>query len=205
MKPNVVLGILLAAALVAGGVVYLKRHSDAPAPPPAAVAAPAPQASTASLPPPLPLPSAMSAPAPTVTPDEEIDHLQEWSRSDDPQDLTKILADLTNTNKDVREGAIEAAKQFGSTNAIPALKAAAFNSSDPDEQVEMIQAAQFLTLPPLDVTPPTPEQIAAVQARIAQNQAAHQARTQAAQQQQGQTQGQGQNADQAPAPQSPQQ
>ena len=127
-----------------------------------------PPDSTVAMPAPLPLPTATaSAPAP-VTPEEEIDRLQDWSRNNDPQSLSNILADLTSTDKDVREAAIEAAKQFGSTNAIPALKAAAMNSSDTDEQVEMLQAAQFLALPPMDITPPTPEQLADGQKRVAQ-------------------------------------
>lgn len=200
MKPNVIFGVVLLAVVALGGVVFLKRHAPAPAPAPVAAAAPAPQASTAAMPAPLPLPTATaSTPAPApVTPEEEIDRLQDWSRNDDPQSLSNILADLTSPDKDVREAAIEAAKQFGSTNAIPALKAAAMNSSDTDEQVEMLQAAQFLALPPMDVTPPTPEQLAEGQKRVAEMRAkeAQMRATLQSQMQAQSQQGQGQSAPQ---------
>jgi hypothetical protein len=212
MRPKFVLGILLLAVGVAIGAVLLK-HLLAPAPliTVASVSAPA---QTPSAPAPLPPPAPFSAPPPApLTADQqeatnqaEIDLLQEWSRNDDPQSLSNILADLSSPQKDVREAAIEAAKQFGSTNAIPALKAAALNATDTDEQIEMLQAANFLTLPSISSIQLTPDQIAAGQQRAAKMQAERQARMQAAQQQQAQPQGQAQGANQPPAPQqSPQQ
>jgi len=107
----------------------------------------------------------------------------DWSRNNDPQSLSNILADLSSPQKDVREAAIEAAKQFGSTNAIPALKAAAMSATDTDEQIEMLQAANFLSLPSISSIQLTPDQIAAGQQRVAKMQAQRQARMQAAQQQ----------------------
>ena len=182
MRPKVVLGIVL-LALLASAALLLLKHSDGNKPSvPVAVApaAPAPSPEAAN-PPPLPLP-APTPPAPHVWTDDErqaeIDHLQEWSRNDDPQSLSNILADLTHSDKEVREAAIEAAKQFGSTNAIPALKAAALNSTDTDEQIELLQAANFLSLPSLTFTPPTPEQVQAAQQLRAQRQAQRQAQTQ---------------------------
>ena len=54
--------------------------------------------------------------------DAEIDRLQQWSMNDDPASLSNILADLTSPEKEIRDAAIEATKEFGSTNAIPALE-----------------------------------------------------------------------------------
>jgi HEAT repeat protein len=67
--------------------------------------------------------------------------------NDDPESLSNILADLTNPEKEVREAAIEAAEQFGSTNAIPILKNLAANDGDPEEKAALLEAANFLSLP----------------------------------------------------------
>ncbi len=162
MRPKFVLGLMLFAFVVIGAAVLLKRPAEKATPAPAAAApAPAPNVTTSEVPPPASV--AAPPPAPVLTPEQqqaaaqaEIDRLQDWSRNSDPQSLSNILVDLTNSEKDVREAAIEATKQFGSTNAIPALKATAINSTDTDEQIEMLQAAKFLTLPPLNFNaPPT--------------------------------------------------
>jgi HEAT repeat protein len=78
--------------------------------------------------------------------------------NDDPASLSNILADLTNPEKEIRDAAIEAAKQFGSTNAIPTLKAVAANTTDTEEQIALLEAANFLSLPPVDFSQPTPPQ-----------------------------------------------
>ena len=189
MRPKVVFGILLLAVGVAVGAVLLK-HLAAPPPAPVVASAPAP-AQTPVEPAPLPPPAPFSAPPPPpltaeqqeATNQAEIDQLMDWSRNNDPQSLSNILADLSSPQKDVREAAIEAAKQFGSTNAIPALKAAAMSATDTDEQIEMLQAANFLSLPSISSIQLTPDQIAAGQQRVAKMQAQRQARMQAAQQQ----------------------
>jgi HEAT repeat protein len=67
--------------------------------------------------------------------------------NDDPESLSNILADLTNSEKEVRKAAIEAAEQFGSTNAIPVLKNLAANDEDPEEKAALLEAANFLSLP----------------------------------------------------------
>jgi hypothetical protein len=109
----------------------------------------------AAVPPPPPAPVAV-APVSTnaLTPeqhqatiDAETDRLQQWSMNDDPASLSNILADLTSSEKEIRDAAIEAAKQFGSTNAIPTLKALAANTTDTEEQIALLDAADFLALP----------------------------------------------------------
>jgi hypothetical protein len=44
----------------------------------------------------------------------EIDRLRDWSMNDDAESLNHIVADLTSPEKEIREAAIEATKQFGS-------------------------------------------------------------------------------------------
>jgi colicin import membrane protein len=209
MRPKFVLALLVSALLVIGLAVFLKPHRENAAPPPveAAPAQPASPAVAANVvPPPLPLPAPV-APAPRVLTEEErqaasqaeIDRLQEWERNDDPQSLSNILADLTNSEKQVREAAIEATKQFGSTNAIPALKAAALSSPDAQEQIDLLEAANFLTLTPASdpslQAPKTPEE--------AQSAAEQRARDLAHQQARAQAQAQAQQPNAPPAPSQP--
>jgi hypothetical protein len=163
MRSKFVFVLLLLALLVLGAALYLKQHPGNTAPPPILeIAAPAPVVSNAvavAVPPPAPAPAVTNV----LTPEQreaainaETDRLQQWSMSDDPASLSSILADLTNPEKEIRDAAIEAAKQFGSTNAIPVLKAVAANTTDTEEQIALLEAANFLSLPPVDFSQPTP-------------------------------------------------
>jgi hypothetical protein len=196
MRPKFVFALLLLAFLVLGGVFLLKQHLGKKATPPPVTESVTPAPPPASnvvvsiAPPPAPVP-VPAAPVSTnaLTPeqreaaiDAETDRLQEWSMSNDPASLSNILADLTSPEKEVRDAAIEAAKQFGSTNAIPTLKATADNTSDLQEKIALLEAADFLSLPPLDfsqpATPKTPERIQADAQRQAAREARRHAQTQ---------------------------
>lgn len=161
MRLKFILALLLLAGLALGTTFWLKQHLGTTAPPlPQSETTPPPltDSNAAIAVPSLP-PEPVVAPAPAtnvLTPeqrqeaiDAEVDRLQEWSMNDDPASLSNILADLTNTNQEVRDAAIEAAKQFGSTNAIPALKAAANASDNTREKIALLEAADFLSLPRL--------------------------------------------------------
>lgn len=181
MRPRFVLALLLVTALVLGIAFLLRQPSEkAAAPPPITeTKTPAPVVSVAP-PPSASLPAAPVA-APVVTEkqrqaaiDAETDRLQEWSMNDDPESLANILADLTNPEKEIRDAAIEAVKQFGSADAIPTLKQLAANTTDPEEQGALLQAAEFLSLPSISdksiQIPKTPEQIQAAQQQQQQDQ-----------------------------------
>jgi hypothetical protein len=188
MRPKIVFALLLLALLVLGAVFLLKQHwGNAATPPPVNESVtPAPVASVAPPPAPVPAaPAATNAPTPEqreAAIDAETDRLQEWSMSDDPASLSNILADLTNPEKEIRDAAIEATKQFGSSNAIPALKAAAANTTDTEEQIALLEAANFLSLPGMTfggpATPQTPEQIQAAAQRRAESKGRRQAQMQ---------------------------
>ena len=204
MRPKVVLTLLFCALLVIGAALILKPHAaKTAAPAPVETAAP-PVPETASAVPAVPAPMPIAPGALTVEErqnaiEAEVEHLQDLSRNDDPQSLSNILADLTSPEKEVRQAAIEATKQFGSTNAIPVLKAAAMNSTDTEDQMAMLDAANFLSLTPINdpgvQQPLTPEQLQADAQRNAQHEAQHQA------QMQGQSsQNQGLNQNPPPAP-----
>jgi hypothetical protein len=189
VRPKFVFTILLLALLVLGGAFLLKQHwGNAATPPPVNESmTPAPVVSVA--PPPAPVPAAPVSTTNAPTPeqrqaaiDAETDRLQQWSMDNDPASLSNILADLTNSEKEIRDAAIEATKQFGSTNAIPTLKAVAANTTDPDEQIALLEAANFLSLPSVNfdgsTTPKTPEQIQADAQRRAESKARRQAQMQ---------------------------
>jgi hypothetical protein len=114
--------------------------------------------------------------------DAEVDRLQQLAAKDDSESLSGILADLNHPDKQVRQAAIDAAKEFGSTDATPALKAAADAADDLQEKIAFLEAADFLSLPKLSFGDPapsrTPEQIQADQERRAQRDARRQARMQ---------------------------
>ena len=191
MRPKFVFALLLLALLTLGAAFLLKQrlgNTSTPAPATLESATPTPVASVAPPPAPAPVPAAPT-PTNTLTPeqhqaaiDAETDRLQQWCMNDDPASLSNILADLTNSEKEIRDAAIEAAKQFGSTNAIPALKAVAANTADTEEQIALLEAANFLSLPSINfggpATPKTPEQIQADAQRRAEREASRQAQMQ---------------------------
>src|ERR1044071_9782302 len=118
MRLKIIFAILVAGMLGIGVIVYLKRLNVQPAVP---IASTSPTNFVEKI----SAPVAPKISAPAMTPeqreaaiDAEIARLQDWQASNDPQSLSNILGDLTSPEKEVRENAIEAAKQFGSTNAI---------------------------------------------------------------------------------------
>jgi hypothetical protein len=152
-----------------------------------------------------PTPVLVAPAAVTLTPeqrqaatDAEIQRLFQAGMSDNPDDLAVILADLSSPEQDIREAAIQAAKQFGSTNAIPALQAAAENTTDPKEKIELTEAADFIALPSFglntNAAPKTPEEIQTFQPQIVPSQADRLAKLPK------HLRGPGQNSEASPAP-----
>ena len=184
MRPKFVFALLLLALLVLGAAFLLKQHSgNSAAPPPVNESVtPAPVSSVA--PPPAPIPAApaiTNAPTPEqreAAIDAETDRLLDWSMNDDPASLSNILADLTHPEKEIRDAAIEATKQFGSTNAIPTLKEVAANTTDTGEQIDLLEAANFLTLPSLPLSTQPAQTMEQMKAAAQQARQAHQNRLQ---------------------------
>ncbi|MGA2787839.1 MAG: HEAT repeat domain-containing protein [Verrucomicrobiota bacterium] len=188
MRPKVV-AIILLAGLAAVTGIYLIKHQGAPPPAAAPIAITEAKSTTPHMAPPIAnVPPSAPAPAPvaaapvvtnTLTPeqrqaaiDAETDRLQQWSMNDDPQSLSNILADLSSPEKEIRDAAIDAAEQFGNTNAIPVLKKLAANDGDPEEKAALLEAAHFLSLPSIfdadqSITPA--EREARRQARMQKN------------------------------------
>jgi hypothetical protein len=188
MRPKIVILILLAGLAGVIGILLIKQPQGEPPPAAAPIAitkakpaAPQTAPTITNIP--------ITAPAPvatnTLTPeqrqtaiDAETARLQQWSMNDDPASLSNILADLTNPEKEIRDAAIEATKQFGSTNAIPTLKEVAANTTDTGEQIDLLEAANFLSLPSLVVTPQPAQTMEQMKAAAQQARQAHQNRLQ---------------------------
>jgi len=192
MRPKFVFALGCSILLIFGAALFLRQYlgsASAPATGAETVTpAPAPisNSGTNGAQKPEHIVNAPPAPIP-LTPeqrqaaiDAEKDRLFQWSVNDDPASLASILADLTNPEKKIREAAIQAAKQFGSSNAIPVLKDLAANTSDTKEQIALLEAAEFLALPTVADSsvqvPKTPEQIQASEQQKAQKQAQIQSR-----------------------------
>jgi len=76
----------------------------------------------------------------------------ELSMNDDSSSLETILGELTNRDPQIRKGALDAAIQFGSRDAIPKMLDAASQTDDPREKAEIVDAIEFLKIPSLTET-----------------------------------------------------
>lgn len=162
MRPKFVFSLILLAFLVVVSAFFLRKlflpnSPDKPKPEIVTTLAVTPTVVPVQV---IPAPIIVPAAAKALNPEEqqaaidaEKDQLYTWSMSDDSQSLSNILNALTSPEKEVRLAAIEAARQFGSTNAIPALKAAAASSDDIQEQIAMLEAADFISLPEMTFSP----------------------------------------------------
>lgn len=92
---------------------------------------------------------------PATSPSRTVAELQLLAMNHDADSLKTILAELTNPNAEIRAAAREAAVQFGDRSAAPVLRAAAATTEDLDEKKALLDAADFLELPPLEVRPST--------------------------------------------------
>ena len=81
--------------------------------------------------------------------DARSEELMDLAMNDDPASLDTILSELTNRDPEIRKAAVEAAKQFGSRDAIPKLTQAEAQTDDLKEKVALTKAIDFLKLPSL--------------------------------------------------------
>jgi hypothetical protein len=79
--------------------------------------------------------------------EKRIDELMELAMTDDRSSLDTILSELTNRDPQIRKGALEAAIQFGSRDAIPNLMDLVSQVDDPKEKADIVEAIEFLKLP----------------------------------------------------------
>src|SRR5581483_1908098 len=146
MRPKFVVAVLLIAGFSIGVALFLKRQTPVKPTPATAVpvveATPAPAAVPAPV---VPARKIMTPEERAAVIDTEKERSLDLSMKDDPQSYSNILGDLISPEKEVRMAAIEAIKNFGNTNAIPILKGMVPNTTDNDEAIALLQAADFLS------------------------------------------------------------
>lgn len=165
MRPKIVIIVLLAGAIGLAAILFLKPANKVTPPPPVVVDQPAVVApKTNPIVAQVQAPPTNAAPAtprvkhiPFTTPEvtgedapqiqATINRLDDLSMNDDDASLQAILKELTNTNPIIRHEAIEATIQFGGHTAVPVLKDLASRTWDPNEKQELLDAAEFLSLP----------------------------------------------------------
>jgi len=76
---------------------------------------------------------------------DRVAELMDLAMSDDASSLDTILSELNNSDPRLREAAVEAAVQFKSSKAVPALRDAAERAVDPEEKVRILKAIEFLS------------------------------------------------------------
>lgn len=86
-------------------------------------------------------------PSPVLT----VDELEALAMKHDADSLLVILAELTNPDPEIRAAARKATVQFGDRAAAPELRAVAARTEDVDEKRALLEAADFLELPPLEI------------------------------------------------------
>jgi hypothetical protein len=81
--------------------------------------------------------------------DERITELMGLAMNDDSDSLNSIWAELSNPDKQIRKGALEAVVQFGDRSVVPHLREFAAQTEDLAEKAGILAAADHLDLAPL--------------------------------------------------------
>lgn len=169
MRPKIVIVILLLAAVVLGAVIFLSQSMSHTAGGDAPKTLPTAQIETNPAPANAREPSFATATPLVVTNDlatavvpqnnsetnhavlvqERVAELMALAMNDDSNSLNTIWSELANPDKDIRAGALAAVVQFGDRSVAPRLRDLAAQTEDAAEKVEIINAADFLELPPL--------------------------------------------------------
>jgi hypothetical protein len=116
--------------------------------------------------PPPDLPAANTQPNPRGLPPEEpqtasgnakheawveakIDELRELSSHRDRASLDRLLAEVNNPDREIRQAALDGLSQTGNRDAIPALREAAAQTEEASHKQAIMEVIEFLELPTL--------------------------------------------------------
>jgi HEAT repeats len=162
MRPKVVLAILLTAVVVVAVVVVVSKNSRSPSPvPPTQPVVVTPPAA------PAPKPVVAVAPAP-ATPtnattnavalqgdaheayvEKRSDELMELAMQNSPAAHQKIVDELKNPDKEIRQAALDALEQANDRSVIPQMQQIADQTTDPNDKQAIEDAIDFIKLPSL--------------------------------------------------------
>ena len=84
---------------------------------------------------------------------ERVAELTSLAMNDDANSFDTIWSELSNPDKGIRAGALEAVIQFGDHSVGPRLRELAAQTQDPAEQSAILEAADYLDLPPITDLP----------------------------------------------------
>jgi hypothetical protein len=164
MRTKVLLWVVLLAVLILVPSIYFHTASHS-TPPIEMGAAPVAQPSAAApvaKPFPRTLPARAPEPSPSIQPSaadlgapgheeyvtQRKAELLQMGMTDDPVALQTILSELNNQDPEIRKTALTATIDFGSKDAIPALRNQLDSTDDFREKMEIQKAIDFLELPP---------------------------------------------------------
>lgn len=176
MRKSVPLAVALVAIIA---LAYFTRKPDTAAAPSPASITPRPTTAPVTFAAPQPTPGsapatdaseatndapAASPPAPAValSPEQKqaaIDRMHDAMVSYEPSQVPVIAAYLTHSDPELREIARDSLIQMGEAAAAHHLRAAAQKLTDPAEAAALLEAAEFLELPPArlsELRPPQP-------------------------------------------------
>ncbi|MEI8341166.1 MAG: HEAT repeat domain-containing protein [Verrucomicrobiota bacterium] len=80
---------------------------------------------------------------------ERVNALMALAMNNDSNSFNAIWHELSNTDREIRAGALEAVVQFGDRSAVPRLRELATRTEDPAEKTSILAAADYLELPTL--------------------------------------------------------
>jgi hypothetical protein len=176
---NPVLIILITGALIVGSYVMFSHHrssqiekttSEAQVPPTPAELQPAPEPALATPPSPRPIEKVQVAPPPSSPAPKprtlvvkgvynppplegphaaELTRIQDLSVTYDAREVPALAAFLTHDSAEVRAAALDGLIRLGSKEAAEPLRAASAKVKDPREAIAMLDAADYLELPPM--------------------------------------------------------
>jgi cytoskeletal protein RodZ len=84
---------------------------------------------------------------------ERVAELTSLAMNNDADSFNTIWSELSNPDKEIRAGALEAVIQFGDHTVSPRLRELAAQTQDPVEQAAILEAADYLDLPPITDLP----------------------------------------------------
>ena len=84
---------------------------------------------------------------------QRVAELTSLAMNDDSNSFNTIWSELSNPDKEIRAGALEAVIQFGDHSVSPRLRELAAQTQDPAEQAAILEAADYLDLPPITDLP----------------------------------------------------
>jgi hypothetical protein len=106
-------------------------------------------------------PRATTEPLPPIDPSKSVEAAQaeiaNLSSQYDPSAVRPLAAYLYHTDPEVRSAARRGLMQLGEADAVPYLRAAEKQELDPAEAKELLEAAEFLAIPPMKIVPKVKE------------------------------------------------